>query len=220
MSSGPIAPEADLPHLRIHHFLTWMATTAVLITGTMWFDRTVRNGPPIESRVVIGSLILLAVAVSGALTCVSWGLYWRARGYAFPKEPGDWLLTWIAATILGVLVMLVGVFVVFFIEEDWLDAFYFFGGVAFLIVSGLLGMLGVMRYSDTAAWRVVFAVLAALPLIVLVAGAVAAACGVLASLLWAIWIDLRRRLRRHWMHWLGVIVVCSLACVMMGIAGR
>jgi hypothetical protein len=220
MSSEPIAPEADLPPLRIHHFLVWMAVTAMLITGTMWFDRTARNGPPIESRVVVGSLILLAVAVSGALTGVGWGLYWRGRGYAFPKEPGDWLLTWIAATIVCVLAMLIGVFVVFFIEEDWLDAFYFFGGLMLLIVSIRFGILGLMKYGDTAAWRVVFAVLAALPLIFLVAGAVAAACGVLASLLWAVWNDRRLRLRRHWMHWLGVIVVCSLACVMMGIGDR
>lgn len=67
----------ELPPLRIHHLLAWMTVTAVLISVSLWFDRTARNGPPIESQVVVSSLILGAIAIAGAWTCVGWGVLWR-----------------------------------------------------------------------------------------------------------------------------------------------
>jgi hypothetical protein len=217
MQHEPTISGHDLPPLRIHHYLAWMATTAVLISVTMWFDRTARNGPPIEERVIIGSLILGAVAISGALTCAGWGFYWRKRGYAFPKEPGDWLTTWIAACVAALLAVLAGIFTVFFIEEDWLSAFYFFGGFAIYATWFLVALRGAIHYSDTVAWRVFFSLLSVLPIIAGLTSLTIAACSLLACLCWAGWNDRRHNNYRNWTHWFGMAVTLSLACALIGV---
>src|SRR3954452_11257979 len=84
------------PRLRIHHLLAWMTVAAVLISACLWFDRTARNGPPIQSRTIVNSLMLGAIVIAGALTFTGFGLYWRTGIYAFPATPGELLLSIIA----------------------------------------------------------------------------------------------------------------------------
>jgi hypothetical protein len=90
-----------VPRLRVHHLMAWMAVAAVLIWLSLWFDRTARNGPPIDNRLVIGSLIIAAIAIAGALSVVGFAIGWRRRGCAFPNSPGDWLLVVVTTLSAG-----------------------------------------------------------------------------------------------------------------------
>jgi len=219
MSDEQNAERSDLPPLRIHHLLTWMTVTAVLISVSLWFDRTARNGPPIESQVVVSSLILGAIAIAGAWTCVGWGVLWRRQGYAFPKNPGDWLLTIVAASTIGVVAELIGVFVAFFIEEDSLAIYYPLAGFALLAFWLLLSFRGIKHYADTVAWRVVFVSMMLLGMATVFGGSGFLIAGVLVCLAWAVWSDLRNRIARGWTHWFGVVVAMSLGIAAIGAFG-
>jgi hypothetical protein len=184
----------------------------------MWFDRTARNGPPIEDQVVISSLMLAAVSVSGALTCVGWGCYWRSRGYAFPNDPGDWLLTMIAATAIGLGLLLAGVFVVFSTEEDWLGTYNFLAVGAMVAGWIWLCLFGQARHGDTSAWRLAFGATMILPLATVMSPAIPIAAW-MGCLIWGAWRDRIQRQHRSWTHWFGVIAALSLGVASIGVLG-
>jgi hypothetical protein len=124
-ASESLSP-ADLPPLRIHHLLAWMAVTAVLISGSIAFDRWARNGPPIADPVVVTALVVGAVALAAAITLFGFAIAWRRRGIAFPRQPGDMLLTIVTKGAFSICGVVAGVFVIFFIfgDDDWQPVYY------------------------------------------------------------------------------------------------
>lgn len=204
------ATALPLPPLRIHHLMIWMTVTALLVSGSVWFDRTARGAPPIANKLVVAGLIGIAISVAGALFCAGWGFKWRARGCAFPAEPGQWLVAGIAAVAVGFFLWVAGTFAVFFIEEDWMEAFQwvFIAAAGFGLMAKSLVVA--RRHCHTTAWRALFYYLAALPPICVLLQRVRPplivyCIGIAAAiLLWAVWRDVERKQIRHWTHWFGV----------------
>jgi hypothetical protein len=216
------APRPKLPPLRVHHLLAWMTVTAVVISVSLWFDRTARNGPPLENKLVIVALVALAICVSGAICCAGLGLHWRYNGYSFPAEPGQWLLIEIAAAAVVVLLWIAGTFAIFLIDEDFATVFQ----IMFLIAAAVLFIASnyciAGWHCDTILWRTVFGYLAAFPFLAFAWGAARLPfadfltfVGMLLLLSAAAndWLAVRGR---NWMHWFGVvfslvIVFCNFA---------
>ena len=90
--------------------------TALFICGCMWFERTLHGGPPIENKIIIASLVLGAIAISGALIFSFFGIYWSDRIFPFPKGQGELLLWILAHTSIALGAAFLGIFVVFAIQ--------------------------------------------------------------------------------------------------------
>jgi hypothetical protein len=118
--------QSALPPLRIHHFLAWMAATAVLISTVLWFDRTARNGPPIRAPVVITALVGGAIAIAAAFTILAFAVHWRGNGIKFPQQPGDVLLLIAARSALYFGGAVIGILIVFFAigGDDWQPIYF------------------------------------------------------------------------------------------------
>jgi hypothetical protein len=190
----------------------------------MWFDRTVRNGPPATDRVVIASLTVGAIALSAAFTCFGFGFYWRRTGYQFPRQPGDFLLFVAAKSALFVVGVIAGIFAIFFTigDDDWQPAYYSIAMLLALIGWARMNARGFSQYADTTAWRLVYAMMIVAPGIVLVttvAGiwSVAPLGALIACLIAAAGNDLRNQLLRHWTHWLGVVVAILVIAALIGL---
>ncbi len=88
--SEPVASDSgpfDLPRLRIHHLLVWMAVTASLLT----LARATLDTPYFQ--VVYSGLNCFDIIVNAlALTVVGFGVVWRYQSKQFPCEPGHGLL--------------------------------------------------------------------------------------------------------------------------------
>lgn len=209
-AAGP-APYVGLPPLRIHHLVAWTAATGLVMSFSMWFDRTMRNGPPVEDPGVLALLFVAAITVPGALCFAGYGLYWRRQGGPFPAQPGEWLLVELAAAACGVAGWFAAMFAVFLIEEDWLDGFRVLSTAGLALAFAVLNVYVAARHCDTTMWRAVFWLLAATSLggwisWFLFSSVTAAAVAV------AAWNDRRRRPARHWTHWLGAAYWAAL-CV-------
>jgi hypothetical protein len=207
--------------------MAWMAATALLISGCMWFDRTARGGPMVADPVVIASLIFGAIAIVAALTCFGFGFHWRREDYDFPKQPGDLLIVIAAKSGLFIAGVIAGVFIIFFTfgDDDWQPGYYLFAMMLALIGWIRMNARGFARYADTTPWRFVYAMMIIAPGIVLVAAlagiwSVALLSAVIACLLGAAGNDLRNRLHRHWTHWLGVFVAVTLIAALIGLGSR
>jgi hypothetical protein len=211
------AAQADPPPLRIHHLLVWMAATAVLISVSLWFDRTARNGPAIENKVVIASLTLCAITIAGALTFTLVGTYWRNNGYPFPSRPGEWLLCVLAYSAMAMTVAFIGIFIAFGIAHDLLAIYYPVAGLALLTYWVRMILQGRAHFADTGPWRWVFGSLMLLPLVYLTTTWPIVIF--LACLLWASINDLQRKTARGWVHWLGVTLSIAMGCAGIGIIG-
>jgi hypothetical protein len=207
-----------LPPLRIHHLMTWMAATAVLISGSIAFDRTARNGPTIKDPFVIAGLTLAAIAVAGALTFAAIGLSARRNRAAFPAAPGEWLLILLAGGAVALFAALVGIFVTFFVEEDLLYAYFVIADIA-LLVAWIAGNIIALRHSaDTLAWRTFFVLLMLSPIAFF--GTMLPIFAALASLLWSALNDMRRSQPRSWMHWSGAILTVAVGASAIAIWGH
>jgi hypothetical protein len=219
---APADQHPQAPPLRIHHLLVWSAVTAVLLSACLTFDRTVRNGPPIENAVVIGALVIITVSVSGAVSGLCWGLGWRWRGIEFPSEPGEWLIVLVASFAFGygaILLLSLGVFVI----DHELFPVVWLG----LRLGLFLGMMGTCAYeawfrSDALPWRILFMVLAITPIVVLTLGLTAPASVAAIVLVTAIWNDLRQGRQHRWTHWLGagIFLAIVLSCTTMAVLPR
>lgn len=90
-NSPPARPE--LPPIRIHHFLAWMAVMAVMLTFSS-LQATAsdsRFASPLQPAfVAIG--VVTTVLGSLAVTIVLFGYSWYRRGLPFFAQPGQWLL--------------------------------------------------------------------------------------------------------------------------------
>jgi hypothetical protein len=204
------------PPLRIHHLMIWTAAAAVLISGSMWFERTMRNGPPIENKIVIASLVLLAIAISGALVFTFFGIYWNDRGYPFPGRPGEMLLWILAHTTIGLTAAFLGVFVVFAISDDLLSIYYPVAGLALLIYWFWINGRGMSRHADSMRWRFVFASLVLTSIASILFQTVWLMVVFLLCMLRAAADDEHRKIARGWLHWLGVILAFATTCALIG----
>jgi hypothetical protein len=209
---------SDLPPLRIHHFLIWTALTAAILGGCMTFDRLARNGRPIQDRVIVAALVLMAVIVAGVLTIVGSAYFWYEKGTIFPRSPGDILLLSIAGAALSFLAVIGFLFLVFWIigDDDWFALYYIIVGVVVLVGWSYLQIAGMLRYSNTWQWRLVFGILLLspwmigfFPMVIIVA--------FIASVLCASWVDWRKSIPRAWTHWCGagfaILLGISLLCI-------
>lgn len=210
------------PPLRIHHLLIWTALTAAIISGCMTFDRWFRNGPAIENPVIIAGLVLLAAVVTGVLTVVGSGIYWRRSGYVFPYAPGDWLLTIIAASVVsfcGTFALFLAIFFTFG-DDDWFAAYYLIVGGLAVVGWHRVYWIGIRRYADSAIWRATFWVLMISPLAAILIQRIGpVAIAIIACVLWAAWSDWRKRVERSWTHWCGVAAAISLGISLLCMFG-
>jgi hypothetical protein len=214
------------PPLRVHHLLAWMTVTAVLISGSLWFDRTARNGPPVTNPLTIVSLIVAAVAISGVLTLSVFGGHWRRKGYVFPGTPGEWALAVITISVGQSLLVFVLFLLIFFSvgDDDWFGAFGFVAVIALLVGWGRLNAAGMSRYADTRSWRLFYSVMIVAPGIVICSyvfdGVLLpiALAAVIACVLFAAWRDVRTRAQRPWTHWVGVGAVVWLGAALIGLS--
>lgn len=199
--------------------MTWMAATAVLISVCLWIDRTMRNGKPLDNRVAIGAVIVIAIGISGALCCAGWGFSWRRQGYAFPAEPGQWLIVILAVATAGYVVALMSSLGVFFLVSD--DVFSFVWLLArFVLLIGLMGIsVHAGRRSDTFAWQAFFYTLAAMLVAVWLIGALFPLGVMLLALLVGVANDWRRCSVRHWTHWLGISLF-GMICLACGVLSQ
>jgi hypothetical protein len=210
------------PPLRIHHFLIWTALTAAIISGCMTFDRWARNGPAIENQVIIAGLVLGAAVITGALTVVGSGIYWRRHGFVFPQSPGDWLLTVLAASVASFCGVFALFFAIFFTfgDDDWFPAYYLIVGALALVGWIRLHWIAIKRYADTAMWRTAFWMLMLSPFAAgLIQRIGAVAIAVIACVLWAAWSDWRKHIARSWTHWCGVAAAVSLGISLICVFG-
>jgi hypothetical protein len=208
----------DIPPLRIHHFMIWTALTAVIIAGCMTFDRTARNGQPIENQVIIAALMVTAVVVAGVLTISGSALRWRRQGVAFPNSPGDMLLISMTGAVLAFVVTFALLFAIFFLigDDDWFALYYLIVAAIVLVGWSYLQIAGMLRHSNTWQWRVVFGILLLGPWVV---GffPIPVFIAFIASVLCASWVDWRKAIPRAWTHWCGVafaiLLGISLLCI-------
>ena len=204
-----------LPPLRVHHLLLWMTVAGLLISGSMWFDRTARNGPPIKSQIVVGSFTLLAIIVSGALTFAGVGISERKRGYPFPAGPGEWLLWMLGCGTLTFLAAFIGIFIAFAFRL--LTLYYIVVGIILFVLWVRANMRGFIFIADTTAWRIaigLFGIIvpiscvanSALPMLVIGACVIGASIG-----------DMRRAVSRGWLHWAGVGLMLATVAAFIGL---
>jgi hypothetical protein len=217
-----------VPPLRIHHLIIWMAVTAAVISGCMWFERIFRNGPPIHDQPVIAGLIATAICVSAALTCSGFAMSWRRQGHVFPQSPGDFLLSLVTNCVLFFCAGIAGVFVVFFVasDDDPLPIYYFVVTFVAYFAWTRMTARGFARFADTGPWRVAFWLLIVLPGVILVVTILANVQPIfpvailVACLLWAMFDDVRARKQRSWTHWLGCFTTVALGLALAGVFHR
>ena len=208
----------ELPPLRIHHFMIWTALTAVIIAGCMTFDRTARNGPPIENRMIIAALMVMAVVVAGVVTISGSAIQWRRQGVAFPNSPGDMLLISMTGAVLAFVATISLLFAIFFLigDDDWFALYYITVGIVVLVGWSYLQFAGMLRYAKTWQWRVVFGILLIAPWIVGFLP-IPVFVAFIASVICASWVDWRKAIPRAWTHWCGVafaiLLGISLLCI-------
>lgn len=87
----------ELPPLRIHHFLVWMAVAAVVLSFYSAVFRTNEFGTDQFLR-IFASVPLILMAVAAATLVL--GISWKIKGRPFFDEVGQWLLLY---TTLGLL---------------------------------------------------------------------------------------------------------------------
>jgi membrane-associated HD superfamily phosphohydrolase len=209
---------AELPPLRIHHFMIWTALTAAIIAGCMTFDRTARNGPPIENRMIIAALMVTAIAVAGALTISGSAYYWRRHGVSFPQSPGDMLLISMAGAVLAFFAVIALLFAIFLLigDDDWFALYYTIVGIVVVVGWSYLQIAGMLDYANTWQWRVVFGILLLAPWIV-VFFPIPVFVTFIASVLCASWVDWYKAIPHAWTHWCGVafaiLLGISLLCI-------
>jgi hypothetical protein len=203
----PHTVASELPPLRIHHLLAMTAVTAAVIVGPMAFDRLVRNAEPIDNPVIVGCLVLVALALAIALVTAGFGLYWRMQGERFPTTAGWKFAVLLACAVGGHAAALLVSLGIFNLNHDWFPAAWV--GLRVLLV------LGISVYCVRCAkapdeqrrWKVAFVAVAALPVSVGTVGVTIAMFITAALVAWAILQDVSRTVDRHWTHWAGAVAV-------------
>jgi len=210
-----------LPPLRIHHLMIWTALTAAILGGCMGFGWSGPGWSSIDDPFIVAVLVVFAVVAAGVLTIGASAVEWRRRGIVFPRSPGDMLLVSMAGGVLGFFAM---IGLLFF--TVWIIGSGGWFALCYIIIVGALALLGwsylqiagMLHYSNTWPWRVVFGILLLspwmigfFPMAILVA--------FIASVLCASWVDWRKSLSRAWTHWCGasfaILLGISLLCVVV-----
>lgn len=236
--------EKELPPLRIHHFLAWMATAAFLLS----VDRLSGDTQFYGGNANVGFSALGSVWKSLTICCLGFGYYWYRQGKEFLKQPGHGLLVTngvfhvyetISACILILWLVAAGPAGDTAAEE--FGVFSILGGLGYLIATGLVLYLNVRfasRYSMYPRWRrfyilsiIVMVLQIILPMLLgvfafLVRSSVFGYMFVLIMLpyfllgmylLWIVILDTREGYLFHWSHYAGVVVV--LGSTLAGVIG-
>jgi hypothetical protein len=144
-------PSAPLPPLRLHHFFSLTAVTAVLLAmmgpryaNPQW-QMPFPGGPQF---VFLGVGILNAIFGAIATTFLIYGFAWRRRGIRFFHQPGHWLIVDISvAAVLSAVVQLGSRLIFLPLEEQHValpSAAYIVFSLFSLI--GLFGRVGLDVY--------------------------------------------------------------------------
>jgi hypothetical protein len=91
----------ELPPIRIHHFLAWIAVMAVMLALSS--SRPAASSPRVFPALQTAFVAVRAVgSVIGslAITLLLFGIYWYRQGLPFFCQPGQWLIVTIAAPLL------------------------------------------------------------------------------------------------------------------------
>jgi hypothetical protein len=226
VGDSTVMRQGDLPRLTTLHLLIWTAVTAIAIVPYSLQEKTYRHfSPATASATVLTAVgVVGGVAAGTELFVAGATLVWRRRGFLATVEPGQWLayvgvLNWLAMIATWLIYITwrqssraAGVMMSVPRLALGLCVFFWFGWLAF-------------RSAGEPWWRLVFAAIAASPVVsfvipivssvvrpssdgvawfttmMLAHGAWSAAQA--AVLIFAVICDVQRRAGRHWSHWFG-----------------
>lgn len=237
-SKQELESRAELPPLRIHHFLTWMVVAAV--SFAIFHGIYNRVGIRVTAEQVPSFLPLLAQTM--ATTALGFTLYWCWQGHGMLAEPGQGLLLVTGLNFVGE--MTFSFPLLFWPDyytsdqgsptEEWIRFLSGWGATAVLLANILIFGLLFVRFRNISAWKTYFLLIAILKLATFLISRFAHALSSVSSLIPRIYSllhvefllpfileitmvvglaylalrDLRSGNRYHWSHWCGL--VCAL----------
>jgi hypothetical protein len=216
------AQSGQLPPLRVHHMLLWMAVTAVMLAGARLVARYLAEMESLaDAPMVAVGVVACLIFASGCIVITF--LWWRRRQECTLEEPGQRFAEDVAVNTTLVAAML-------------LLALIAINRAAVLVliigVAGNIPLNIVLGNSLAAPWRHVFYLKAAqwagatmllagqdqnsdrlhfLPIIFVATGVV-----LIVPQFIGIYMERRRKLSRQWTHWFGL--VAHLAINFMSVA--
>jgi hypothetical protein len=165
------------PPLRIHHVLVWMAVAAVSFTfyrlflvevTPEWYSSSLKGYGGAVAMSAIGLIIQAA-----GITLFLFAVYWRRKGVAVFRGPGEWLLCAFPYSIIEPAfthLIFPAVFTTLFNQQPWHDyrLVWELGDIARALfwTCGFLLQLGIptaffgwcaWKIADSLVWRLVFA---------------------------------------------------------------
>lgn len=226
------ASERELPPLRIWHLMLWTAVTAVLMT----IGQRLAGA---ENKWYAASIICWAIAGAMAVCIICLGCYWQRRGLTFFTQPAHGVAIIVVLSMLEWFLMIgIASLASLLLDREISDQYYTLPALALnLVIIGAACRL-LRSLADTGPWRWFFlfgiwrasvsAVQFALHTLMVMmfdnygyriaydayyflekAGMTLEGFAYV-LLLWAIVVDRRRMISRHWTHW-GMTWVVLLA---------
>ncbi len=214
----PVLPPEE-PRLTIQHLMVWAVCVAGYLSAFQTIVRLLELSPTggVETawRAVAG--VAQGTGLAGLLLLV----VRRARGLKFPRHGGEML--WIIVGTQACMRLLR--FPIYFLgSSEWIGTALSIYGLLNLAVWAAVYLYAILQ-AETRRWRAVFVLMVAtaiaVPVLTTLAvrfnGVVAMATVsltiqvsqqliVVASVLFAAWIDLRQSRRYPWTHWTGIIL--------------
>ena len=227
---GPFGPSPELfhpPRLGIIHLLAWTAVTAVLLKLMMALgffsppDELPRAMRIYSVTTLSTDMMILAAGVVGTSVI----LCSRLRCITGRLQAGHWML--VTTTVVSVFSM--PLYLWLFVLNDYPDYFYNACQVARELLEATLWIIATIRMREAFRWRALLGFFAVSDVIsyifygggsifiyrlfgptILPIGPTISIIGsaiVFFALPLVVLIDLRHRIQRDWLHWLGVIIV-------------
>jgi hypothetical protein len=96
MSSDAGSLRSEVPPLRVHHLLAWMAVTAAFLAGQRMTSEYIAHSLPGNGPVELSLLPAIAWAIScgiaaAAFTLAVFTIWWWFQGFEALGQPGQWL---------------------------------------------------------------------------------------------------------------------------------
>ena len=221
---------AELPPLRIHHFLTCTAIIAAFMSFYQTFAGRLDHS---ELGIDQNYLVIRGILEGVIVTACSYGIYWRWLSYRFFGEVGHWFLLLKACNIILDFFVFFYMTLFVWILRGWFEMDVVVASIpwvmhSYQIVGLVILWFGARRATDTPAWRrfvisiILFKILYlgwyGLYLITnslwgTVAGERDLVVGIanygfpavwIGFCLHALWVDRSMGKKRHWSHWLGI----------------
>ena len=96
MSSDPGSLRGQVPPLRVHHLLTWIAVTAAILATERIIGEHLAATMPANGRVEPPLMVGIEAAISygiaaAAITLAAFTIWWWFKGFDALGQPGQWL---------------------------------------------------------------------------------------------------------------------------------